>query len=379
MNELAYTNARLGLVGLAALSLLAFGCECGTTQGPADAGPGVDASALDGGVTPIDGAVSPEDGAVSPEDGAVSPEDGAVSPEDGAVSPEDGALARDASVDAACLPTPCAPPPPGCHYVPDPSDPCSCGVLVCEDAGSPSACYGEFGCDSGDYCAGEGCDGPGTCEPRPGACPLYIRPVCGCDGVTYSNACDAASHGMRIQHDGACEPSGPDCRDNSECHDVDYCAGEGCGTPGTCERRPEVCADVYAPVCGCDGNTYPNECTAQARGVRVERRGECGVSPTDSCMANSDCGSAEYCAGDWCGDVGTCQRRPEVCPAVREPACGCDGVTYGNGCEAQRAGVRVAYPSACDPAASCPTPCADGTYCSLCWTTWTCIPVGAVC
>ena len=30
-------------------------------------------------------------------------------------------------------------------------------------------------------------------------------PMCGCDGETYSNACDAASGGINLDHEGACE------------------------------------------------------------------------------------------------------------------------------------------------------------------------------
>lgn len=40
-------------------------------------------------------------------------------------------------------------------------------------------------------------------DPRP-ACPKTFEPVCGCDSVTYSNACFAAAAGMSIEHNSPC-------------------------------------------------------------------------------------------------------------------------------------------------------------------------------
>jgi len=45
--------------------------------------------------------------------------------------------------------------------------------------------------------------------------------------------------------------------------------------PGRCEVRPEVCAQHYDPVCGCDGRSYSNGCEAAARGVNVAHGGAC--------------------------------------------------------------------------------------------------------
>lgn len=74
-------------------------------------------------------------------------------------------------------------------------------------------------------------------------------------------------------------------------------------------------------------------------------------------IAGIQCGDAEYCdfADDLCGandGDGVCTPIPESCPAVDEPACGCDGTVYGNACEAGLAGVDVATSGCTAPADS---------------------------
>lgn len=61
----------------------------------------------------------------------------------------------------------------------------------------------------GDYCrmtTGQ-CrmpDAAGTCTPRPQVCTRIYQPVCGCDGRTYGNSCEAEAAGVNPLHAGQC-------------------------------------------------------------------------------------------------------------------------------------------------------------------------------
>jgi hypothetical protein len=58
-----------------------------------------------------------------------------------------------------------------------------------------------------EYCAkGAGdCSGVGVCVAKPGACTNIYMPVCGCNHMTYSNACWAEAAGENVDYKSSCE------------------------------------------------------------------------------------------------------------------------------------------------------------------------------
>ena len=93
---------------------------------------------------------------------------------------------------------------------------CTCmnGMWGCTTAACPGqrGCGGWLGntCTASEYCAyeeGQHCgaaDASAVCLPRPMGCDAVYDPVCGCNGQTYGNACEAAMAGTGVLQSGPC-------------------------------------------------------------------------------------------------------------------------------------------------------------------------------
>ncbi len=211
-------------------------------------------------------------------------------------------------------------------------------------------------------------------------CPMIWMPVCGCDGVTYGNDCEATNLG------------GVTSWTMGECVNV---LDTPCVDP-TLINPTAICPLIWLPVCGCNEVTYGNECEAtNFGGVTSWTQGECttvdticqtipsgvnfglcdmalGVANTDSgCVFISGCSSIGSDGMDYAGYfytsiwecVSACgQDTVIVLPCIEDslinwavdciadyiPVCGCDNQTYLNECVAlYYNGVSTWMPGPC--------------------------------
>ena len=194
-------------------------------------------------------------------------------------------------------------------------------VCVCEHNGKYYAANAQFQDDCNTCTCGEngsvGCTKIGC--PQPQACGGLVDPGC---------------------------PAGQYCD-----YPIEALCGAADGT-GTCSKPSEVCEDIYKPVCSCGDETFGNACEAARAGKSIAYQGECQGSVCGG-LRGGQCSDSQFCSyapDAICGfadATGSCEPRPELCPTIVLPVCGCNGKTYNNECEAQRAGYSVSQSGEC--------------------------------
>ena len=265
-------------------------------------------------------------------------------------------------------------------FLPDANGCLSC---FCRKHGDCS-CRSDKDCPKNHFC--EDCEcvpegspvGPGGGPGWDCECPPEYDPVCGIDGITYVNPCEAECAGIYEWSEGDCETQVIE----GECFFDSDCPPEMACVNGECvEGRDCGCPEYFEPVCGVDGRTYTNTCEAMCFGVKILHSGPCmpppdgecrpvckqifnGTAWVDPCTMEvidyqqcSDCEAlcmyANTRSEGWyssCGWILIAYADCAVgcgCPEVWEPVCGVDGVTYSNECEAGCAGVETAYYGEC--------------------------------
>jgi len=253
-----------------------------------------------------------------------------------------------------------------------------------------TGCASDDDCAEGDYCSFvEGCDGLAQCVERPEECSDVVEMVCGCDHITYRNACNAGLAGVDVEFEGSCPCANTAvvCPEGQKNEDTD---GDGCldacvACPSwqcpagfdAADEDGDGCFDACVAADGtgsCEGEEV--ECAAGQIGMDTDGDGCDDTCENPTCTANEECGAGRFCKkaqGD-CNGTGQCADLTKDCPPLVGQICGCDGLTYESSCKAEEAGVNVKALGACIAGGGC-----GGIFGSACTLTEFCDPPAGLC